>query len=221
MTAIEPSFRHRVAASFALASALVERDPDLVVVETHPGGGQYDVLTLRRPGVGSVVGLNRVGAISVPGSARRWSWSEVVAADTPADLASAIAREAGIPTDAGSASTEAMALGVLVRVAAAHLLEGATWDIRSEVDDTAGWESRRRGFVDRFPDAAQRLAVATPDDLLGEPGYRFWAVLRDGDPVAVVETTGLAWTATGEVDLAMIADDRGVAAAAGVLLAGL
>ena len=31
---------------------------------------------------------------------------------------------------------------------------------------------------------------ARPDDLYGDPAYRFWALLRDDEPVAVIDTDG-------------------------------
>ena len=55
------------AASWRLASELVRRHPLTTrVPHTHPGGGQYDCLTITSPtGVGGAVQLNRNGTIQV------------------------------------------------------------------------------------------------------------------------------------------------------------
>lgn len=55
------------AASWRLASELVRRHPDrLRILRTHPGGGQYDCLTVTtRAADGGVIQLNRLGTIQV------------------------------------------------------------------------------------------------------------------------------------------------------------
>jgi len=51
--------------------------------------------------------------------------------------------------------------------------------------------------LDEFAVDRERL-VPGPDDLYGQPGYRFWIVVRSGTPlVAVDQRDATAWSATG------------------------
>lgn len=51
-------------------------------------------------------------------------------------------------------------------------------------------DSSPRGFLANFPVAAQGAQETRPNDLLGNPLYRYWAVLRDQDVVAAFDTDG-------------------------------
>src|SRR5664279_2040863 len=66
------------------------------------------------------------------------------------------------------------------------------WDVQNEfydADDSATGSSRRH-WTDSFPTAAQSIDVVRSDDLLGNPAYRYWALLRGGEPVAILDTDG-------------------------------
>ena len=47
-----------------------------------------------------------------------------------------------------------------------------------------------------FPAARARFLDRRPDDILGEPAYRFW-FLGDGEPRLCPENTGLPWDLEG------------------------
>ncbi|MFC7532489.1 hypothetical protein [Actinoplanes sp. GCM10030250] len=57
-----PPMRFVIMQSWWLATRLVRRHPDLTVIETHPGGGQYDRLSLVR-GQENLININRAGSI--------------------------------------------------------------------------------------------------------------------------------------------------------------
>lgn len=65
------------ALSWSLASRLVRRHPTLRIVEEHPGGGQYDCLTVSGRGDGNFdsIQLNRVGSAFVWGGESSWRWA--------------------------------------------------------------------------------------------------------------------------------------------------
>jgi hypothetical protein len=48
-------------------------------------------------------------------------------------------------------------------------------------------------YLEPFPIAEERARERRPDDLLGIPFYRYWGVLRDGEPVAILDTDGFAY----------------------------
>jgi hypothetical protein len=111
----ESSSIHRAAVerlSWSVAAQLLEWFPDLVVLETHPGGGQYDCLSLAAPSARDVViDMNRQGSIHVPLSRWRWEGAWSVIADQGVGFASRlIAHHAGfvVPLDAARPSTSAL-----------------------------------------------------------------------------------------------------------------
>lgn len=65
------------ALSWGLASRLVRRHPRLRIVEEHPGGGQYDCLTIPGRGDGDfdTIHLNRAGSAFVWGRESSWRWA--------------------------------------------------------------------------------------------------------------------------------------------------
>ena len=95
------------AASWRLASELVRRHPLTTrVLHTHPGGGQYDCLTITSPtATGGTIQLNRNGSIQVhqrfdDSPDPQWeptSWDEYLRADPRAFL-NVLERAAGLPT---------------------------------------------------------------------------------------------------------------------------
>lgn len=56
--------RLRLAQSWWLASELARRHPELLIIETHPGGGQYDCLSLVKDEQ-TLIDVNRVGSIHI------------------------------------------------------------------------------------------------------------------------------------------------------------
>ena len=60
-----------------------------------------------------------------------------------------------------------------------------------------GGENREAWF-DGFDDARQRSTIALPGTPYGEPGYRFWFILRDRRPIACLEATGRIWSEVGD-----------------------
>lgn len=65
------------ALSWGLAARLVRRHPDLRIVEEHPGGGQYDCLTIVGRSDAARIHLNRVGSGFVwahGGGSWQWAW---------------------------------------------------------------------------------------------------------------------------------------------------
>ena len=56
----------------------------------------------------------------------------------------------------------------------------------------------RWDWFNAFPRSIPRLRTGGHTDFRGEPAFRFWFVLRDGDPRLAFEDTGWAWTLQGE-----------------------
>ena len=199
------------AASWRLASELVRRHPEEVrLVRGHPGGGQYDVLWLRTLGPGKRIDpgdvpLNRNGTIQIHGrfdgqEVRDWEpkpWSAYLSSD-PYEFLLRLEAAAGLqaPASTPPSTPRTLTYRVLAAVAATAVMSVHPIEIQEGFIDSSGGGGPNR-VLDEFAVDRERL-VPGPDDLYGQPGYRFWIVVRSGTPlVAVDQRDATAWSATG------------------------
>ncbi|MBW6439263.1 hypothetical protein KZ829_36680 [Actinoplanes hulinensis] len=185
--------------SWWLACQLIRRHPKILIVETHPGGGQYDCLTLIHNGQ-SVIDINRAGSIHVKNSSdsKPVTFEDLFVHDDSGEVVTAIERAAGMssPSSAPPSTPAVLTYRVLAQLMAITLNEKHRWDVRNERLDSSGMGGgAARGYLADYPVAAARAREKRPDDLLGDPLYRYWGVLRDGKPVAVLDTDGFAYVA--------------------------
>lgn len=195
-----------------IAAELIRRHPDdLQVIETHPGGGMYDCLSLYRPSMGDeglVAHLNLVGSIthgSFFGAGAeaerpqvadaRFNWLEVLAADERrAYVVEQLEGAQGLSSPKTSPPTTTRSIGprVISRFAALAALSTRTWHIRNAVFDTSGVDT---GQVDWSKEVTSVRYLPMDGDLLNNPRYRVWYILdHKHRPQAAVDTgRGLAW----------------------------
>lgn len=208
----EPAPRFVVAQSWWIASELVRRNPALQLIETHPGGGQYDCLSLftdtRDPQ--KIVDLNRAGGIHVflPGgqfdeTAKPITWPGVMHAQGAHDIVKRIetAARLHVPKPTPATGAAAISYRVIARVLATLVNDRDPWDVRNEYHDTSGDGGGRQGFVDGFATARDAVREGRPTDLHGVAEYRFWALLRAGETIAILDTDGRVHTEDGAEDL--------------------
>lgn len=211
------------AASWRLASELFRRHPDLWLFRGHPGGGQYDVLWLRRPqrqsGPGDVR-LNRAaGTIQVletfdgsPALYQPTDWTTYLAAD-PRQFLAALERAAGLspPPQVPSATPVSLTYRVIAQVTAMQAKSVHPVQVEEGYIDTSGdGGGTNTEMFSRFPEIPDELATSRPDDPFGEAGYRFWFLLRDGKPFAALEQSeGLVWARSDELSLPALYADCG------------
>ncbi len=205
------------AVSWRVASELVRRHPRrLRVIETHPGGGQYDCLTLidRRGWRGGHIDLNRIGTAHVhvrfddpnrDGHHRYHGFWGAYLSEHPLEVLRMLERHAGLP-DVGHLPTSTRT-SLSFRFAASCMAPVALglrrWEWRNGFDDNSGWESGvREDLFAAFPALAERRAVRLDGDPLSSE-YRFWFLLREGEPLLALESVGLVWGSdrTAAVDL--------------------
>jgi hypothetical protein len=193
------------AASWRLASELVRRHPLTTrVLHTHPGGGQYDCLTITSPtGGGGTVELNRNGTIQVHDrfdgrSDDQWEhtdWDNYLRADPRAFL-DRLERASGLPTPTHVPPSDPMTLTyrVLAALAATALKSVHPIEIESGQIDSSGGGGPNDA-LDSFPAIPEELRRVQDDDLFHQAGYRFWIALRDRVPILAFEQDeGMAWT---------------------------
>ena len=202
----------REIASWHIISEIVCRYPGRFrIIETHPGGGQYDCLSIFDTRVAHIADLNRRGSLHI--------LRQVGAADRgrrgaePLDVWEQMARTGDIRRIVDKACRR-MGLEVpdelppippdgLVYRFVAHLLSHAAfgqmqWECRNGCFDTSGYGGGVSHAFEAFPSAQARLQKATSEDLFNEAAYRFWFVFRGHEPVLALETTGWVWNANDD-----------------------
>lgn len=199
------------AASWRLASELSRRHPFTTrLIRAHPGGGQSDCLwflpTTDGPGD---LRLNRNGTIQVlerfDGRPADWpptEWDDYFRAD-PREFLGRLEGAAGLPSpqQVPAATPRTLTLRVLAAIASTGMKSVHPIEIVPGLTDTSGYGGGpNRTAFESFASIPTELLAAEPDDLFGEPGYRFWFVFRDDVPVLAFEQNqALAWTQHHEV----------------------
>jgi hypothetical protein len=194
------------AASWRLASELVRRHPNTSrVLRTHPGGGQYDCLTITTPTAhGGTIQLNRHGTIQVHERfdgkpVENWEpveWDDYLRAD-PREFLDRLERESGLTRPAQVPASVPMTLTyrVLAALAATAVKSAHRNEIQPGYIDTSGYGGGPNDALDSFPSIPDDLRRTREDDLFGQAGYRFWIVMRNDVPILAFEQDmGMAWT---------------------------
>lgn len=194
------------AASWRLASELVRRHPNATrVLRTHPGGGQYDCLTITTPTAqGGIIQLNRHGTIQVHErfdgrSVEGWEpveWDEYLRAD-PREFLDRLERASGLTRPARVPSSVPMTLTyrVLAALAATAVKAVHRIEIQPGYIDTSGGGGGPNDALHSFPSIPDDLRRMRAGDLFGESGYRFWIVMRNDVPILAFEQDkGMGWT---------------------------
>lgn len=197
------------AASWWLVSELHRRHPNRFrVIETHPGGGMYDCLSLIDPRDINMADFNREGSFHVH---RRFDddsettkplpvWQEMAGAWQPVSVLDRICDMLGlsIPAHRPSSTPTTLVYRLIATFLSHSVFDTPNWECRNGMEDTSGYGGGVITAFERFPGAAARLQVRLPNDLLHQPGYRFWFLLRQGKAQLCLETTGTVWNDRGE-----------------------
>ncbi len=72
------------------------------------------------------------------------------------------------------------------------------WECRNGYRDSSEY-CGVADFFSQFPQAQERLKIALADDILRQPAYRFWFLLKAGSPIMCLETVGTVWMKDGTV----------------------
>lgn len=197
------------AASWRLVAEILRRHPYLRVTETHPGGGQYDCLSIllgsEASEAHSQIALNRAGSVHFLLGADHLTWSEFwndyLSASDPVHIVREVCAKARLPAVRRlPPSTPAVVIyRFIAAFMATSVLGRVSWECRNGYHDSSGPgdSCERRDWFAIFPAALARLSVRLPNDPLGEPAYRFWFICKSCRPQLCLETTGHAWDLGG------------------------
>lgn len=191
-------------ASWRIVCELFRRFPGkFQVIETHPGGGMYDCLSIFCNSR-HVADFNRAGSFHVfdskGGQPPIDIWRSLVEENIQ-DVLDQVCRSLSLqsPTKLPPSTPEV----IVYRFIAAFLGHSAfgkvNWECRNGYFDTSGMEecSINPAF-NSFPEAKERSRITLANDLLNIPAYRFWFIKKNGKPLICLETSGAAWNNEGQ-----------------------
>lgn len=216
--AIEVPRRHAEAAAWRIAAELVRRHPDdLVVIEMHPGMGQYDCVAVCRREYDAntvnyttllMMNLKPHGHIDVnvnasPGDARPNWLDAILSTDIRRDMVIPIERSRGLILPKETPSTTARSIGIrlIAEMLTSRAHRGRAFTALNGVHDSSGMGGShvRSHLFSQVAGLDGELPSHHAGDVLREPAYRYWFLLREGGdripPEITIDTwSGLVWT---------------------------
>lgn len=200
----------REISSWRIISELTRRFPGkFTIIETHPGGGTYDCLSLYTKKEEHLADFNRGGTfhvfMSFDGLRKEDPcydiWSELFKTDDYKEVLDNICRMMGlkVPKHLPS-STATVIVYRFIAAFLAHSYMGLEyWECRNGMfDSSAPYECGGvKSDFDSFPGAKERLRVSLKGDILNQPAYRFWFLKRNSEPLVCLESSGSLWTKDG------------------------
>ncbi len=213
-TPVIPSRQVREMISWRLAAEFHRRHPgSSTVIETHPGGGQYDCLTFYASSW--VAHLNRVGGFDVPSnpSGARIDFEDLLlrclCEGGFREVLDEMSRVSGfeVPGKVPPTSRETLAYRVMAFVVGAFALERVDWEWRNAREDTSGYgdQGKRDAWMKHFPLAEAKAEELRESDPFGCSLYRFWFLMRNGEPCLCFSKDAVCWSLEGaELDLVPI-----------------
>ncbi|HSH61271.1 MAG TPA: hypothetical protein VK988_16845 [Acidimicrobiales bacterium] len=206
-----------------LMAELAARAPVVQLIETHAGGGQYDTveafleiptteapprLAVRcnRPGRVHIAAIDRgvEAAFDLLGDIDRGR----PVADAVDEILSVLGGGLTRPDPAMASSLQLMASLLAERVGSGGVKR---WEWRNGQLDSSGEDGGQRDdLFDAIPTTAASCRKEE-SDLLGAPGYRFWFLVGDGEPIVAIEPgRGRLFTPDGAVAVDSVATSDAV-----------
>lgn len=213
-----------LASWWVMAQFLRRLEGEFRVVEAHPGGGQYDCLRLIGPvdsNPMTLLDLNREGAaFATPFGTDNWYrlgwfWRDLVQSADPDALIGELRKLLRLPARVGPPSVHGRVVLAISEFLHRRAGLGERWTCRNGYFDSSLGSEVRRELFERFPEADRRRRQEDRGDLLGNPAYHFWFLIKDAEHWThqesdrariCVETTGSFWTDWG-LEGELIADD--------------
>jgi len=192
--------------SWRLVTELWRRFPDrFYLIETHPGGGQYDCLSLVtiNGSLTSVLGVNRGGSVHVHKGKAPQSWSDWTdrMLDRPQKFLDQICQAMGmtVPKKLPKTTATTVAFRYITDFLPHAIGQLEQWECRNGFLDTSGYDGgKRENWFNRFPSItpgkmSEQLAHGKLD-----PAYGYWFLLRDGEPMLCIDLNGRLHKPNGE-----------------------
>ncbi len=185
------------------------------IIETHPGGGQYDCLSIVDGKDTEIACFNRSGSLTVFQKCDPLTYRAIDSSSPPMDIWKSFLTvdrsikdhlsyllgllNLKLPKPRPPSTPEILVYRLISGVLNYALYSGIRWACRNGFFDSSGEECEveTEYFAD-FNEAKERLRINLPHDVLGNAGYRFWFLLKNNEPIVCLETSGTLWTKGGE-----------------------
>ncbi len=195
------------ALSWRLLTELWRRFPDrYVLIEMHPGGGQYDCLSLAecRNGLRSVIDVNRGGSVHLHQGIKPQSWSDW----THRMLSDAngfideIEMAIGLthPKPLPHSTTATITFRFICDFLTHSIGRLEQWECRNGFCDTSGHGGgKREEFFKFFPQLPINLPTSEFANSRIDSAYLYWLLIKNGEPQACLTIDGKLYRINDEV----------------------
>ncbi|QDU82607.1 hypothetical protein Pla110_43680 [Polystyrenella longa] len=180
--------------SWRIVTELWRRFPDRFLLwETHPGGGQYDCLTLidRQSPKQSLIDINRAGSLHGLYQESHGDWVQRMVCDPTGYLDEiTISMRLEIPLRLPASSPSTLCFRYIAELLTRSLASRDFWECRMGFYDSSGDDGGQHDdWFDMFPSNRTEPTVRSPNPQLPNP-YYYWFILRDKDPLLCLDTGG-------------------------------
>lgn len=193
--------------SWRLMAELLRRHPEIgTLIETHPGGGQYDCLTIFGEGQ-SIASLNRRGDFT---PLFNWEaqvsheqiWHPCLAEEGFTLVLNKLSKalKMKVPKQLSKTTPEVLVYRVIAGLLGYSLLDKNPMECRNGQMDTSGEadHAHREAWFNSFPTAlTERRQFDQSASPRANTTYHFWFILRGKEPVLGFSTNGNAHTKEG------------------------
>lgn len=202
-------------ASWRIMSELYRRFPGKFrIVQTHPGGGLYDCLSLYQENdritldnLKHIADFNRNGSFHIfhrfdgrnPGDPIDL-WSSMVAANNMKIVLDQVTEEIGLfaPSSLPSSTPTTLVYRFISATLTSAVFGKDRWNCENGFFDSSQGSEVLEGAFKLFPGAYERIKVSIESDFLGQSAYRFWFITRNHKPIFCLETMGNLWAIDGK-----------------------
>ena len=194
--------------SWWVASELLRRHPELELIETHPGGGQYDCLSVLsiQSSEKLHIDLNRNGRMHIHSGTPSWfdstrwdirypvEWSVELEQEDRRQIPRFLEEAAGLlpPAQTPATTPKTLAFRIIYHLLLFSLNEAEYWDVRNGELDSSGMDGDlERPYFDEIESARIALRQSRPLGWKASvPRYDFWGVLRDDRCLGLLQIDG-------------------------------
>ena len=185
------------------------------IIETHPGGGQSDCLSIVDGKDTGLAHFNRTGRLTIFHKCDPSTFMAIDRSTPPVDIWESFLTvdrsikehlshllsllNLTLPRPRPPSTSEILVYRLISGVLNYALYSGNRWECRNGFLDTSGdvCEVMTEYFAD-FNEAKERLRIRLPHDVLDNAAYRFWFLLKKNKPIVCLETSGIIWTKGGD-----------------------
>lgn len=194
--------------SWWVASELIRRHPELELIETHPGGGLYDCLSVLSIESSEKVNidLNRNGRMHIHSAmpswfnADRWDirypveWSTELEQEDRRRIPRFLEDATGLlpPAQTPVTTPKTLAFRIIYHLLLFSLNEAEYWDVRNgELDSSGMYSDNERPYFEGIESAQIALRQSRPLGWKANVSrYDFWGVLRDDRCLGLLQIDG-------------------------------